>query len=416
MPTSFNRVSTANTYDTAVRNISARSAALSNLQENLTAGKRVVRPSDDPTAAANAERAMTRISRIATDQRALDSQRNAIAQAETTLGQVTDVLQRFRELVVNAGNGINSPAERKSIAVELQGLRDHVFALANTKDTNGLPLFGALASALAPFVGPQVGTTDYTFEGLPGQLASSDVSIPFTLDGDSAFMHQPARDGVYNVTLDTPVAGRALGTSGVTVTDSTLVTGTSYQIAVTAVDTTTTPGATVVTYTVTDLPLPGTPLSQSAPAYASGTIANIDIQGLPGLRLSLQGTPTVGDTLTVTPNPSVFSVLDDAIRDIRSAVDNNAASQAVGQALHNIDIGMARISAVRGQAGDLLNRADRISDNQTSRSIQLEADRSRAEDLDMVKGISDFNNQQVGYQAALQTYAKVQQLSLFNFL
>ena len=109
-------------------------------------------------------------------------------------------------------------------------------------------------------------------------------------------------------------------------------------------------------------------------------------------------------------------MLDQAIKDIKEAPNNNGATQAVGQALHNIDIGMARISAVRGQAGDLLNRADRISANQENRSIQLESDRSRAEDLDMIKGISDFNNQQTGYQAALQTYAKVQQLSLFNFI
>jgi flagellar hook-associated protein 3 FlgL len=36
--------------------------------------------------------------------------------------------------------------------------------------------------------------------------------------------------------------------------------------------------------------------------------------------------------------------------------------------------------------------------------------------MDMVKGISDFNNLQTGYQAALQTYAQVQKLSLFNFI
>ncbi|PJC13007.1 MAG: flagellar hook-associated protein 3, partial [Comamonadaceae bacterium CG_4_9_14_0_8_um_filter_60_18] len=188
---SYARIGSANTYDNAVRNISTRQSALSNLQENLTSGKRVVRPSDDPTSAANAERALTRISRITSNQRALESQRNAIAQAEGTLGQVTDVLQRFRELVVSAGNAVNSSAERRSIAVELQGLRDQVYALANTQDTNGLPLFSALGSALAPFVGPQATAPDYTFNGLPGQTASSDVAIPFTLDGDAAFMHQP---------------------------------------------------------------------------------------------------------------------------------------------------------------------------------------------------------------------------------
>jgi flagellar hook-associated protein 3 FlgL len=77
---------------------------------------------------------------------------------------------------------------------------------------------------------------------------------------------------------------------------------------------------------------------------------------------------------------------------------------------------MARISAIRGQAGDFLNRADRISSNQGKRSIDLEADRSRVEDLDMIKGISEFQKQQTGYQAALQTYAQVQKLSLFNFI
>ena len=132
--------------------------------------------------------------------------------------------------------------------------------------------------------------------------------------------------------------------------------------------------------------------------------------------MTISGTPTTSSTLQVDPSPSIFSVLDNAIRDIGSASTSQAASQAVGQALHNLDIGMNRISAVRGQAGDLLNRADRISANQESRSIQLEADRSRAEDLDMVKGISAFQNQQTGYQAALQSYAQVQKLSLFNFI
>ena len=88
----------------------------------------------------------------------------------------------------------------------------------------------------------------------------------------------------------------------------------------------------------------------------------------------------------------------------------------MAQALTNIDIGLSKLSSVRGQAGDLLNRADRITTNQDKRSIQLEDDRSRAEDLDMTKGISDFQNQQTGYQAALQSYAQVQKLSLFNFI
>ena len=73
MTSSFSRLGSANIHDNALRNISGRQSALSKLQENLTSGKRVVRASDDPTSAAQAERALNRISRIQTDQRALES-------------------------------------------------------------------------------------------------------------------------------------------------------------------------------------------------------------------------------------------------------------------------------------------------------------------------------------------------------
>ena len=94
------RVGTANMYDNSIRNVSARQASLVNLQENLTSGKRVVRASDDPVSAAQAERAMTRMTRIQTEQRALETQRNAIAQAESSVGDAVSLVQEVRELMV----------------------------------------------------------------------------------------------------------------------------------------------------------------------------------------------------------------------------------------------------------------------------------------------------------------------------
>lgn len=419
---SFVRLGSANAYDTALANIMNRQSSLSNLQENLTSGKKVVRASDDPTGAAQAERAITRLGRIQTDQRALEAQRASISQAEATLGDVNTALQSFRELAATAGNASHTAQERQSVANQLKGYRDQIFALANRQDTNGLPLFSALGSALAPFVGPQGLPQDYTFAGQPGQVASNEVSIPYTLDGDRAFMNMPARDGVYNVSLTT-VAGAPhdIRSSGVTLVPplpaapSGLSSGSSYALTITNVDTTSVPGTTTVTYDIAENPNVLGPFSGSA-SYPSNTPANFAVTAVPGLSINIRGAPVVGDVLTLDPRPSIFSVLDDAIRDIGNATNSNAAMQAVGQALHNVDIGMSRISAVRGQAGDLLNRADRISDNQEKRSIQVEGDRSRAEDLDMIKGVSDFQNQQTAYQAALQSYAQVQKLSLFNFI
>ena len=112
MSSSFFRVSTATMYDASVRNLSARQKTLVDLQENLTSGKRVVRPSDDPVAAAQAERALTRISRIQTEQRALEVQRNAITQAETTLGDAIGLVQEMRTLIVGAGSGTLTNEDR----------------------------------------------------------------------------------------------------------------------------------------------------------------------------------------------------------------------------------------------------------------------------------------------------------------
>lgn len=303
----INRVATANMYDNSIRNIGGRQSSLAEQSEKLTAGKRVLRASDDPVAAAQAERAITRMERIKVEQSALSLQRNAMAEGESTLGDAVDLLQEMRALFVSAGNGANSAKEMQIIAGQLQTLRDELLSVSNRTDTNGVPLLSALGSAIAPFLNSS------SFSGLPGQLGSNNTSVPTSLDGNMAFM------------------------------------------------------------------LPSTP-----PA----------------------------------PPVSLFDKLDTAITGIRNAASGSDANQSsvIQNGLASLDQGMDQLQALRGFAGDMLNRADRITGDQEVRSIQLEADRSRAEDMDLVKGFSDFEQTKMGYQAALQTYAMVQKMSLFNYI
>src|SRR5215204_3496660 len=114
------RIATANAFDTGIDTLSRRQSELSALQEQLTTGKRVQRASDDPAAAARAERAMASIGRSETSQRAVDASRVLITQAESTLGDAGALLQRARELMVAAGNASYGDGERKGIADELQ--------------------------------------------------------------------------------------------------------------------------------------------------------------------------------------------------------------------------------------------------------------------------------------------------------
>ena len=449
------RVGTANMYDNAIRNVSARQTSLVNLQENLTSGKRVVRASDDPVSAAQAERALTRISRIQTEQRALENQRNAIAQAESTMGDAISLVQEARQLMVSAGSGTLTSNDRATIANQLQSLRDQLTAVANRTDTNGIPLLGALGSAQSPFMGPLNSTPDYLFAGQAGQTASDGVTLPNTLDGDSAFMFDAKRDGSFHAAItpgtstvivpgattpSVPAMGqpnRALTTSAITVAEGTNfnknpATGLAYTYSVSFSTVTLDPATNTLsaTYNVSSTdPAFVPPAQQTLTPIKIGEKGEFNINGLPpGMSMKVTTLPTKavdgtitlspanGDTINISPQASVFSVIDKAIAEIKAAPNSNVAAQASGQALANIDIGLERMSNIRSYAGELLNRADRITGDQSKRSEQLEADRSRAEDLDMIKGISDFQNQQTGYQAALQTYASVQKLSLFNYI
>ena len=467
MSTSIYRLGTANQYDSALRNITQRNSELTNLQENLTSGKRVVKPSDDPVAAAQAERALTRISRIQTEQRALDLQRNSIAQAESTLRQAVNLSQEVREILVNAGNGIHTPKDRQTLANQLQSLRDQMFELSSRKDTNGQPLFAALGSGLSPLLGPQSSGLDYVFDGLAGQVAANGSNIPIGLDGDAAFTFKSERDGVYHAAFQAstltelpPSAvdgtearipavtpNRKIGTSTVEVVNQSAVTGDAYTIQFSNVGPGTDAGTLTATYTLTntttgeefepvtladfpvDKPL-NIEVSQAA-AEATAGVGNEDAavgKFIPGVKFTINATPTKavdgtitlapanGDTFTLQPKSGLFSVIDTAIAELKGATDNNAAIQASAQALGNLDKAMERIHTVRGYAGELLNRADRIMGDQENRSIQLEADRSRAEDLDMVNGISKFQGLQTGYEAALKSYSMVQKTSLFNYM
>ena len=405
MSSSFFRVSTANMYDSSVRNLSTRQKTLVDLQENLTSGKRVVRPSDDPVAAAQAERALTRISRIQTEQRALEVQRNAIGLAESTLGDAIGLVQEMRTLIVGAGGGALKNEDRKTYANQIQSLRDQLNEVINRKDTNGIPLLGALGSALQPFTGT------LNFSGLPGQAASGGTAIAGMLDGNAALMFDP-------ITSITRAPGSGLGTPAAQIVDPNKLDGASYSLKVTGVVTAS--GTTTVTYDLIKTDKAGITTTNSG-ITASGPTGQplpVDIMQGPDrvIALSLNGTPMTGDQVNLASSPSLMSSIDSAIKDITNATNSTQAAQAVSQALAHMDAGIERLSNIRGYAGELLNRADRISSDQDNRSIQLEADRSRAEDLDMLKGISDFQNANVGLEAALKSYAQVQKLSLFNYI
>lgn len=401
------RISTANAYNRTIDQLGQRQAELAAQQVKLSTGKRVQKASDDPVAATLAETAQNRLARVQADQRALEASRTSLQQAESALGESGELIQRVRDLFITAGNASFTDSEREDVARQLEGLREQMIAVANRTDSSGRTLFGGLGGSPVPFVdlyGPS--GSGVQFAGQRGQSAPGESSLPQALDGDAIWMRIPQGNGVFTLSLpDTNTGG--VSTSVGQVTDASLLTGNDYQVDFTDV-------GGQIQYTVTNVTT-GTPVAgQVGVPYESGKTIEFD-----GLSFDMKGLAASGDQITlqpVTQPTDIFTVVQRAVEALRYQGANEAAhrSQAFDRALTEIDASHDRVLLARGRAGEWLNRADSLNSLMEDRSVDLKAEKSRLEDLDLVKGISDFQQQQIALEAALKSYAQVQRLSLFN--
>ncbi len=183
------RVATLSTFDASVSQLQRRQQALSTAQEQLTSGKRVLRASDDPAAAATAERALAAESRAVSRQRALDASRHAMQLAEGALGDAGEMMQQVREQIVAAGNGSYTDAERQIAAAKLRTLRDDLLAVANRQDGTGRFVFGGQGSGSLPLLDAPGGVI---YTATAGQLqAATGEPTALSVDGRLAFLQAP---------------------------------------------------------------------------------------------------------------------------------------------------------------------------------------------------------------------------------
>lgn len=391
------RVSNAGRYDSAIAMLQARQSEMSRAQMQMTGGKRVNMPSDDPTAAARAERAFISQQRIVSEQRSVSVSRNAMALVESTLGQAGDLLQSGREALVNAGNGTFSAGERKALAVQLQQLRGQLLAVANQKDGAGGYIFGGQGTNSQPFL-DGIGGVNFGGTGGQGQLSISE-QMPTSVDGQALWLSVPAGNGVYVTDAAATNTGSGYIAPG-GIADPSLLTGGTYSVTFSVV-------SGVTSYAVS-------PSGQTG-NYVDGGTVSVD-----GMALKFGGAPADGDTFNITPSTSnldPFAALDRAIATLNNPTANRGAvAQAVSNGVRDMDAVMSQFSAARSVAGATLSRLDVIDNRNQDRDLWAKSVQSDAEDLDMVQAVSDFQNKQTSYSAALQSYSMVQRMSLFDYL
>jgi flagellar hook-associated protein 3 FlgL len=181
------RISTNTIYQSGISKISALQSEQTKLQQQISTGKRIASPSDDPVAAA---RALSLSHAQGVNAKFADTRQTAqtkLSTIESNLTSVTNLLVATQSSLVAAGNGAYSNQERVSIATDLNESLQTLIGMANAKDAYGNYLYAGYQTATQPFVASAAGAN---YQGDNGQQllqVDSERQMAVNVSGDNLF-------------------------------------------------------------------------------------------------------------------------------------------------------------------------------------------------------------------------------------
>lgn len=181
------RISTNTMFQSGINRITDLQSQQNNLQAQISTGKRIATPSDDPVAAA-------RVLEISDTRKINESYANVRSTArtkletmESSLTNITNLLVAAQSTLVSAGNGGYSNLERGFVATELQGTLDALVGMANTKDANGNYLYAGFRSDTQPFVPNATGASYVGDSNMQMLKVDAQRQIAVSASGDAVF-------------------------------------------------------------------------------------------------------------------------------------------------------------------------------------------------------------------------------------
>lgn len=163
------RVATSQIYRQANHAIGDRQTAVSKLQQQLATGQRLLEHADDPVGSARLMSLNGELGRYDQYQRNIDSATGRLNAEEGALGDAGDILQKARELTIQANNDTLNADNRRHIAAEIRQLHSQLVDLGNTRDGSGEYLFGGFQSQTAPFAPDSTNPQQIAYQGDGGQ-------------------------------------------------------------------------------------------------------------------------------------------------------------------------------------------------------------------------------------------------------
>jgi len=431
------RVSTALISQVSLAAMLDQQKKMSDTQLQVSTGKKLLAPSDDPYGSARTLDLNETIGLNTQYQENAGHAKNRLALEEGTLEGFNTAVQRIRELMIAGNNDSQTIESRAFISEEIEQLLDQVLSLSNATDSNGEYIFGGYQGKTKPFEADGVG--NFLFYGDSGQRflkVGSSTSVAIGDSGQDAFVAVKNGNGTFQTLDDSNNKGSGIidpgSVSGNYVADN-------YKIKFLPPSS----GSSIdpVEYYVLDggdnIIEPAAQAGMAEAAFIAGANPGIQfeegavIAGLDtlGVKTSITGSPTANagppleqDVFTISPSnhQSIFSTIQNFIDTLRgpqsTSSDLAAFHNKMNRAIVDIDQGMGRILEVRARIGARLNTVDKQLEINEAFTLQMKTTLSGIQDLDYASAITQLNLQLTGLQAAQSAYTKIQGLTLFNYL
>jgi len=381
--------------------VGAQQASLSNVQRQVNTGRRIASAADDPAGAAQVVLLQNGVSRLDNFATNAETARRRLALEETVLDQTTNILNRVRDLVIQASDGPLSPEAASAISGELNELLKDLLGAANSQDGEGRYLFSGNRVQIKPFDSVNGSFVYNGDNGSRTQRIGENRNVQEADPGSTVFSAVHDGNGTFAVEVGPFNAGSAYY-SAASVTDPAAWVPGIYTINFTSpTDYTVTAGGNQVT---------------------AGTYAPGEAIAFNGISITVEGSPSTGDSLVIRPsrNQDMFKSVQNLISDLRlatgGAADRARLTSQLNSSLLNIDQALGRINDVRSQVGARLNLIDRQSNNNEEMGLQLAQALSNVRDVDYAKALSSLEQQLFSLEAAQKTFARTRTSSLFNIL
>lgn len=405
------RISTNQIYDQSIRAIMDNQRGLAETQESLATGKKLNRPSDDPVGAAKVIRLTEELDQLNQYQRNIDLVTGSLEQQEAVLSNINDAANRARTLAIQAGSGVLSDADRRAIGAEMEQLRDEVFDLMNTQDADGNYIFAGHQSQSQAFtLNPAATTNPVSFAGDAGENSvqlSDSTRVQSTSSGQEVFQNVLARrDFAISGTPTASVQASQVTGQGTFDTfhkdnyDPVTPGNNNFRLTLQAGNqaqlTNISSGAVVDTV-----------------SYTAGEPFVVK-----GMQFTLSG--SAGDTVDISLNPPEKKNLANTINDLYRALTNNTSGvnlqESINDAVVGIDNAQQKIALERSSIGGRLNVAESIYETNLDLEIAAKETRSSIEDVDYAEASAEFAKQETALNAALATFPRISNLSLFDYI